>query len=82
MFYVVVDGQEGWVPSNVLKLSRGRYSVSSNSSYSLSYSKSHSPSPYPSRSPSPMELSDFVGKDPKHETHQYVFVKKITHSPL
>ena len=36
MFYVVVDGKEGWVPSNILRLSRGRSSVSSTGSYSTS----------------------------------------------
>lgn len=61
MFYVVVDGKEGWIPSDILRMSSRRSSISS--SYSRpSRSRSVSPSPMQSRSPSPMDMSEFVSK--------------------
>ena len=85
VFYVVVDGKEGWVPSNILRLSRGRFSMSSNGSYSPSFTKSRSPSrspspsPAQSRSPSPMELSEFVGEEVKHTSMQSCMNVTIAH---
>jgi hypothetical protein len=75
MFYVTVDGKEGWVPSDVLKLTAGTggwsmsSSMSSLNSRGRSHSHSVSPSPMPSRSPSPMDPSDFITGD-LHLTHQ------------
>ena len=67
MFYVMVDGKEGWVPSDVLKLTAGTggWSMSSsmNSLNSRGRSHSRSVSPMPSRSPSPMDPADFVTGD-------------------
>ena len=82
---MVVDGKEGWVPSNILRLSRGRSSMSSNGSYSPSLTKSRSPSrspspsPAQSRSPSPMELSEFVGEEVKHTSMQSCMNVTIAH---
>lgn len=61
MFYVIVDGKEGWIPSDILRISSRRSSVSS--SYSRpSRSRSVSPSPMHSRSPSPMDMPEIVRK--------------------
>ena len=69
MFYVIVDGKEGWVPSEILKMTSesGMWSMSSSMSSLRSQSpslvsrgsRSISPSPMNSRSPSPMDLSEF-----------------------
>lgn len=61
MFYVIVDGKEGWIPSDILRISSRRSSISS--SYSRpSRSRSVSPSPMHSRSPSPMDMPEIVRK--------------------
>ena len=65
MYYVVVDGKEGWIPSDILKMTSesGMWSMSSSvsslASRGRSHSRSVSPSPMASRSPSPMDLSEF-----------------------
>ena len=71
MYYVVVDGKEGWIPSDILRLTAASRrssvcsSVSSRRSRSPSpshRSRSISPSPMNSRSPSPMDMSEIDGE--------------------
>ena len=75
MFYVIVDGKEGWIPSDILRISSRRSSVSS--SYSRpSRSRSVSPSPMHSRSPSPMDMSEMDRKFIATPNARFLLIKK------
>lgn len=80
MFYVIVDGKEGWIPSDILRISSRRSSVSS--SYSRpSRSRSVSPSPMHSRSPSPMDMSEMDRKFIATPNARFVFNQEASSLP-